>query len=140
MKKLTNITHKNKETYFNLLISDILKKIDEEADEWFHETFIDHKDYIPKEILERNLKMNLDYLFSEAIWLIELGESLGFEIDFKCFLESKYKQYTKDEYGYRLLVNDRRYDSLNHRALTKRQATLREKRINKIAKEYLQNL
>ena len=140
MKALYEINHKHKETTFNLLVHDVIDEIENKANTWFVETFLEPKDYIPKELLIDSLCSDLDYLFSKAIWLVELGESQGFDLNFKQFLESKYKTYTEKENGYRFLVSHRQYDAHNNILLTKRQATAREKRMNKIAMDILMSI
>jgi predicted nucleic-acid-binding protein len=140
MKALYNITDKSKETAFNSFIFDVLEDIEKKANDWFRETFLEPKDYISKDVLIENLRDDLDYLFTKAIWLIEMGESKGFDMDSKQFVESAYKTYTEKENGYRFLVNHRQYDAHNNALLTKRQATAREKRTNKIAMDILMSI
>ncbi len=141
MKPLYNLTDKSKETFFSLSIYDILAKIEKQADEWFVDTFLEPKEYIPNELLIRNLKDNLDYLFTEAIWLINLCAALGYEVkDSKRSVKEAYDKYTAKEDGYRYLVHNRRYDVHENKLLTEEESVERQKQINKIMLDMFKEL
>lgn len=138
MKPLYNITHQSKECKFNSFIYDILTEIDQLANKWFLEVFIEPKDYICESILSRNLIDDLDYLFSECIWLIELGEKQNFKIDSKEFVESQYNSYVT--IGYKGLVSDSRYNRLENRVNTEKEIKDNSDRMNAVMKRILNEI
>lgn len=140
MKPLYQLNNHNKETLINLQVYAVLDKIEEYANGWFRESFIEVKDYIPQEILLSNLLDNLNYVFSEGIWWVELGESLGYQMESKKFLESRYEMYTRNKSGHRYLVNDRRYDPHQNILLTEEEIQEKEKRAGEIMNEILTDL
>jgi hypothetical protein len=131
MKILYEITDSSKQNFFSLALYEINDNIEKRANEWFNKTFLEPKDYIPNELLVANLKMDINYLLSKAIWLIKLSESLGYVSDAKRFIEMTYDIYTKDENGYRLLVRNRLYCGYTNKLLTESEANAREKKIKK---------
>lgn len=136
MKPLYYLTDKNKSTYFSLLIYDITKKIQERANEWFEGVF--KEKIVPEDIYTGNLLADLDYLFSEGIWLVELAEKNQLDIESaKRALTDDYKKYTKSKVGYRYLVHKHEYSARENRVLSKKELTKRDKQINKIAKGIL---
>lgn len=132
MKPLYTLNDTNKETLFNLQVYDVINKIEEKANEWFEETYINKKDYIPSEILLRNFLDNINYMISEGIWWIELGESMGFNMDSKRFLQTMYDHYTGSHHGYRFLVRDPRYDPHNNKVLTQDEMDQRDRNSSEI--------
>ena len=127
-----NFNDKNKETLFNLQVYDVINKIEKHAQEWFVESYIDVKDYIPQDILTSNLKDNLDYLFTEAIWWIELGESFGYNIDSKRFVKTLYDDYTSCEDGYKNIVRDERFCRHENRVYSENEIKENNNRMNEI--------
>ena len=108
---------RSKETLLNLQVYKVLDEIEEKAREWFVETHVDPKPYIPQEILVRNLLDDLDYMISVGLWWVELGESMGFNMDSKRFLESTIETYRQTN-GYMRLVRDERYDPYQNHVRT----------------------
>ena len=136
MKPLYNINDKNKQTYFNLCVLEILDKIDERTAEWFKDVFIEPK-IVDEACLTSNLKQDIDYLLSQAIWLINLGKSLGYVIDAEQFVQSKYNTYTESPTGYRMLVQDERYNRHKHKLYTEAQVIKNREKCNKIMRKLL---
>jgi hypothetical protein len=130
MKPLYELNKIDKQNYFNLLVYGLMDKIREKANKWFDKTFINKKPYFNDELLINHLRADLDYIFSEAIWIIELGESQGFDMNtVKRFLQSDYDRYTQDEHGYRFLVENRLYDAYKNILLSDGEANEREKKM-----------
>ena len=138
MKPLYTLTDKNKETYFDLLIYDILDKIDIRCKKWVEGVFINI--VVPEEIETDNLKSDLDYLFSEAIWLISLAENFNYNLDSKQFVESLYSEYTAEKEGFKNLISNSDYNKKEHRLYTEEEKKLNREKANKIAMEILNNL
>ncbi len=138
MEPLYNLTDKNKETSFNAFIYDVIEEIDNATDKWFKDTFINKSDYIVKDVLDSNLCMDLDYLFTKAIWLIELGKALGYNREPEQFVQSYYDTYTTK--GFKHLVNDNRYDRINEKLFTKKQVKENEKRSNDLMMKILKEI
>ena len=138
MKPLYTLTDKNKETYFDLLIYDILDKIDIRCKKWVEGVFINI--VVPEEIETDNLKSDLDYLFSEAIWLISLAENFNYDLDSKQFVESLYSEYTAEKEGFKNLISNSDYNKKEHRLYTEEEKKLNREKVNKIAMEILNNL
>lgn len=138
MKPLYEITHESKETKFDLFVYDILQEIENLSNKWFEEVFINHKEYIPTEILDYNIIQDLDYLLTEAIWLIELGESLSYKMDSKQFVESTYNSYTTD--GFKTLVTDPRFDIRNNKVFSPDEITQNKKRMNETMKRIISEI
>ena len=138
MKPLYTLTDKNKETYFDLLIYDILDKIDIRCKKWVEGVFINI--VVPEEIETDNLKSDLDYLFSEAIWLISLAENFNYSLDSKQFVESLYSEYTAEKEGFKNLISNSDYNKKEHRLYTEEEKKLNREKVNKIAMEILNNL
>ncbi len=138
MKPLYELNNEMKETKFDSFVFDILEEIDKLTDKWFDESFINKLDYIPNEVLDHNLCSNLNYLFTEAIWLIELGKSLGYSMDSEQFVQTNYDTYTTN--GFKHLVNDKRYDRVNNKVFTKKEVKEREKRSNELMKKIFDDL
>ena len=137
MKSLYKLTDKNKSTYFSLLIYDLMDKIDKRTEEWFDDVFF--KKIVPEEIYTRNLLMDLDYIFSEGIWIIKLAEKEKLDIkDVKKSFGEKYKTYTKN--GYRMLVHNEKYNSREHRIWTDSEIKENKERMSKIANEILDEI
>lgn len=136
MKPLYNIADNQKQTYFNLCVLEILDKIDERTDEWFNDVFIKPK-IVDEACLTANLKQDIDYLLSQAIWLINLGKSLGYVIDAERFVQSKYDTYTASPTGYRMLVHDERYNRHKHKLYTEAQVEKNREKSNKIMRKIL---
>ena len=129
MKPLYELNKTNKQTYFNLLVYRLMDQIKEKANKWFEEALKGDIKY-PEEVLIDNLRADLDYIFSEAIWIIELGESQGFDMNtVKGFLQSYYEIYTDSEHGYRFLVENRLYDANKNILLSEDEANERERKI-----------
>jgi len=139
MKKLTTFNDKNKEAMYNIFLYSVLDKIDAKCEEWFQDTFINEK-IVHDELLVDNLKTDLDYLFTEAIVIIEDAEKLGVRLDSIDALEFLYKTYTEKKDGYRFLVKNRLYHAIDNRLLTEKEAKEREDRCNKRAMEILGNI
>ena len=137
MKSLIKITDNNKETFFNLQIYDILDKIEKRCEKWVKGVFI--KVYVSEEIETNNLCNDLDYLFSEAIWLIELAESFNYKMESKQFLEHKYKDYTSIKEGYKKLMT-LNYNIKQHRLYTEEEMKVNRDKSNKIAMDILKNI
>ena len=138
MKPLYTLTDKNKETYFDLIIYDILDKIDIRCKKWVEGVFINI--VVPEEIETDNLKSDLDYLFSEAIWLISLAENFNYSLDSKQFVESLYSEYTAEKEGFKNLISNSDYNKKEHRLYTEEEKKLNREKVNKIAMEILNNL
>jgi hypothetical protein len=133
--------HRSKNTYFNLLVYKSTNEISERANKWFVDTYIDYKPYIPKEIILRNLLMDLDFLFAEGFWVVEVGESLGLDItDVKETLQRYYERYMSGEHGYQQLVHHRLYDSFNNKLLTEEEADARDERMRKLSIELVEEI
>lgn len=137
MKPLYHLTDNMKGTSFNLFLNHVYKKISKEANKWFIETYIEPKDYINNEVLVLNLRDNLNYLFTEVIWLLEIGESLGYNMEFKRFIEEDYKLYTESPDGYKFLVHDERFDRTNNRVYTEEEIKTNKEQCNAILKEII---
>lgn len=136
MKPLyNNFNNKNKETLFNLRVYDVIDNIDKKIQEWFNETYIDVKPYIPNDVLVGNLLDNLDYMFTEAIWWIELGESLGYNMDSKRFVESMYNTYTSNPDGYKDLVRDERFCKRENRLYSDEEIKKNNEEMKKLSLE-----
>ena len=86
-----------------------------------------------------NLKSDLDYLFSEAIWLIGLAESFNYKMESKQFLEHKYKDYTSIKEGYKKLMA-LNYNIKEHRLYTEEEMKVNRDKSNKIAMDILKNI
>lgn len=85
MKPFVKISRQSKSTYFSLCIYDILDKIKDRSNKWFNEVFFEK--IVPESIYTGNLLMDLDYMFSEGIWLAELAAKEKFDVrDAKNFL------------------------------------------------------
>lgn len=132
MKPLYTLTDKDRETYFDLLIYDILDKIDTRCKKWVEGVFINI--VVPEEIETDNLKSDLDYLFSEAIWLISLAENFNYNLDSKQFVEGLYLEYTAEKEGFKNLISNSDYNKKEHRLYTEE-----EKKLNR-EMEILNNL
>ena len=131
MKPLYTLTDKNKETYFDLLIYDILDKIDIRCKKWVEGVFINI--VVPEEI-------ETDNLFSEAIWLISLAENFNYNLDSKQFADSLYSEYTAEKEGFKNLINNSEYNKKEHRLYTEEEKKVNREKANKIAMEILNNL
>lgn len=138
MKPLYELTDKNKETYFDLLIYDILDKIDIRCKKWIEGVFINI--VVPEEIETNNLKSDLDYLFSEAIWLISLAENFNYKLDSKQFVESLYSEYTAEKEGFKNLISNLDYNKKEHRLYTEEEKKINREKVNKVAMEILSKL
>lgn len=133
LKPLYNLSKQNKATYFSLLISDIHKKIDKVCENWFQEVFIEKKDYVGEDIYTSNLRMDLDYLFSEAIWMIGVAKMLKLDIrDVSSHTTWLYEIYTAKKDGHRDLVLNEAYDKKNHKVFTEEEVAIRKKKSNEI--------
>lgn len=139
MKKLTIFSDKNKKTMYNLFLYSILDKIDSKCEKWFQDTFINEK-IVHDELLVDNLKIDLDYLFTQAIVITEDAEKLGIVLDSIDSLEFLYREYTEKENGYRFLVKNRLYHSIDNRLLTEKEAKEREDRAKKRMMEMLADI
>lgn len=116
-----------------------MKKIDERTEEWIDGVFF--KKIVPEEIYTRNLLMDLDYIFSEGIWIIRLAEKEKMDIkDVKKSFGEKYKTYTKKKDGYRMLVHNEKYNSREHRIWTDAEIKKNREQTNKIANEILDEI
>lgn len=107
MRPLIELSDKDKETHFNLQISDLMNDIDQRFDQWLNSVLAVTN--IPEEIETRNLISDLNYHFSKGIWLIQLGESLGYSIDLKDSFEHMYHRYTSSDEGYKALIDPIKY-------------------------------
>jgi|GEM_PF-4995179 len=136
MEALIELTKSSKETYFNLQIYSLLDKIDKRCDKWIDGVFINV--YVPEEIETRNLLMDLDYIFTEAIWLIEIAESFGYNIDSKQFLESNYNDYVNE--GFKRLINPHKYSITEHRLYTEDEIKESNKRMNETTMRILKEM
>ena len=131
MEGLVEITDKNKTTALDLIVYEHIDRIDSLANKWFIQTFIE-KNQIPQDIAVRNLTNNLDYIFSMAVWFIELAESMNYTLEAKKSLVSRYEKYTNNPNGYRFLVIDHRYDRKQNRVLSEKEITNKQKRMDKV--------
>jgi hypothetical protein len=118
MKALYELNKIDKQNNFHLFVYRLTDEIRDKANKWFEEALKGDIKY-PEEVLIDNLRADLDYIFSEAIWIIELGESQGFNMDEpKKHLKFYYERYTREEHGYRFLVNNPYYDAYENKLLT----------------------
>ena len=135
MKEIIKITDRQKETFFDLSIYDILDKINIRCNKWVEGVFINI--YVPEEIETSNLKSDLDYLFSEAIWLISLAESFNYKLTSKQFVEDLYNEYMED---FKNLINNSDYNKLENRLYTEEEKEANRVRSNDLAMNILKNL
>ena len=140
MKPLYKLTEKNKETKLSLVIYSVLEEIETKANEWFKEVFIEPKDYISSDILTSNLKQDIRYLLTQAIWLVDLSKSQGYNVECERWVESLYKVFTAKPTGYRYLVTDERYNKQKNKVYTPEQVKENKKRSNEIALKILAEL
>ncbi len=142
MKPLTEFNHRNQETKLSLMLHEIHDNIHKEVKEWFNNVF-DGKSIKNDKILERNLKMNLDYLFSEAIWFIEFCEKNGYNVeDNKRDLQFWYDVYTSSPTGYKQLLLDtpKYYDIRLNRMISERTYQKRKAKQNAYMREILNEI
>lgn len=140
MKPLYKLSSQNKSTYFSLCIGKIGQEITKRCDEWFTQVFLEKSIPVTEDILTDNLLLDLNYLFSEAIWLIKLAKKENLDVkDSNRHLQFLYDRYSgKDKLGpngYRRLVSDKRYNSREHRLWTETEIKNNEKRNNAIMKK-----
>ena len=139
LKPLAEFNDRNKETVLSLTISNVTKEIDKKFIQWVEDVF--KEKMVHEEIYTRNLLSSVDYLFTEAIWLLELAESLGFDMkDNRRHLEYKYETYTEDELGYRKLHYLPYYDARNHKYLTEEETKERQKKSNETMSKVIQGM
>ncbi len=134
MKPLYDLNKKSKETKFDLIIFEILDSINERVSQWFESVYI-NTNYTTEEIETSNLLCDLDYMLTECIWLIELGESLDYKLDSKGFIETIYSDYT--EKGFKSLVNDLRFDRVNDKVFTDDEIESNRIRSNEMMKKLM---
>lgn len=140
MKPLCNLENTNKEAIFHLFVHQTMERINKEVEKWFANSFCG-SEYIGHHVLVANLTDNLNYLFTEGIWLVELGESQGLDMtNVKKRLEAMYDRYTKNENGHRYLVSDTRYDKVNNRLFTEEEIAKRNQKILSIAERFALNI
>jgi hypothetical protein len=108
MKPLLTLKDHHKETYFNLQVYDLIEKIETRCSKWLNGVFMEV--YVPESIETSNLCMDLDYFFTQAIWLIELAESFGYNLESKEFIERMYDDYTSSDEGYKNLIDYTAYN------------------------------
>lgn len=136
LKPLYNFTLQNKSTYFSLLIYDIHKNIDSKCEKWFKGVF--KEKIVPEDIYTNNLLMDLDYLFTEGLWVIEVANNLKLDVkDSSRRLIESYKKYTAKEDGYKDLISSNYYNKHKHRPYTKTEIKKRNVELNRIAKEVM---
>lgn len=138
MKPLYNLTQNMKSTYFSLILFDIQKKIDERCSNWVTEVFVDKKEYLSESLLTSNLKLDLEYLISQLIWMFELAIENGFEVaDHREHIENLYKVYTESENGFRSIVMDNRYNRNEHRLYTTQEIKELNENIDKLMRNII---
>jgi hypothetical protein len=140
MKPLYNLSNSHKENILNGMVYDILKQIDKRTDKWFDEVFSENSPYKCEEISTRNLLDDIDYMLTEAIWLIEMIENLGFECTPKRFVESIYNTYTEKEDGYRFIIRNRYYNPFEHRVWSDDELKERDEELSRISKEVINEI
>lgn len=140
MKPLYKLTEKNKSTYFSLCIGDIGLKITDRCNKWFTDVFINKSSYIGEDVYTDNLLLDLNYMFSQALWLIKLAKREKFDVkDSKSHIEHLYKIYTGRD-GHRGLVTDERYNSLEHRVWTDDEILVNKKRVSEVVQKIWEEL
>lgn len=88
-----------------------------------------------------NLISSVDYLFTEAIWLLELAEGLGYDMtDNRRHLEYQYEKYTDSDLGYRFLHYLPYYDARNHKYLNEEETKERQEKSNETMKKIIQEM
>lgn len=140
MEYLYKLTNDNKQIIHSLMVSKSMNEITNRSNQWFIETFVNPVSYIPNEITTRNLLIDLDYIFSESLYLIELMESKGFVCEIKEYFEEMYNKYISSEIGYRFLVTDNRYDSNNNIMLTDEEVSDRNNNIKESTKDIINRI
>jgi hypothetical protein len=140
MKPLYNLSDSNKKVILNGKVYDILKDIDKRTDKWFDEVFSENSPYKCEEISTRNLLDDIDYMLTEAIWLIEVIEGMGFECEPKRFVESIYNTYTESENGYRFIIRNRYYNPFEHRVWTDLELKSNDDELVRISREVIDRM
>lgn len=148
MEGLYPITDRDKATEIELIIYKRLVDIEKRANKWFVDVFIERwfdKRYInikPRfdDLLVDNLISDLEYDFSMAFWWIEVAENMGFSLQSKRFVISKYERFKQDKHGYRFLVSDERYDAYTNSFLTEEEIAERKEKINAELKKILSEM
>lgn len=138
MEGLYPITDRDKATAMELIIYEILDDIEKRANKWFVDAFIErylNKRYVNKKLrfdnlLVDNLISDLEYQFSMAFWWIEVAENMNLNIESKRFVIRKYERFKQNEYGYRFLVSDERYDANTNSFLTEEEIAERKEKVN----------
>jgi hypothetical protein len=136
MKPLLTLKDDAKATFFNLQVYDMLDKIEKRCAKWLHGVFVEV--YVPEYIETSNLCMDLNYMFTQCIWLIEQGEQYG-EINSIDFVERMYNDYTSSKDGYKKLM-DSTYNITEHRLFTAEEITANQNRGREIMMELLNEL
>lgn len=138
MKPIIRLHKKTKETYFQLLLDTIMHEIDEVTKQWVEDLFVQGISVSEEEHTEE-LKQNLNYLFSKGVWIIEMSESFGFEIDTTAFA-SRYECFTTVKDGYRLFVAHKYYDCREHRLLNEEERNQKNKEMFDFTQHILQGV
>lgn len=142
MKSLYKLTDKNKSTYFSLRIHDIGEEITKRSTQWFNEVFFTKSIYIDEETYTNNLLLDLNYMFTQALWLIKLAKKEKLNVkDAKHHIQNLYNYYScKNGFGlkkngYRMLVNDERYNAFEHRLWTEEEIKINKEKSSAVVKK-----
>lgn len=138
MKLLVDLPKVTKETYFSLLLSDIMKEMDELTSQWVDELFV-NPNGISEFELTKELKTNLDYLFSKGVWILEMANGFGYKLDCYDFFESRYDTYTSYTDGFRYFVVHKYYDVRNHKLLTDEDIRIRREELAKFTLDMMKD-
>lgn len=139
LKPLAEFNDRNKETVLSLMISKPLKEIEKLFTQWVEDVF--KEGIVHEDVYTSNLISSVDYLFTEAIWLLELAEGLGYDMkDNRRHLEYQYEKYTESDLGYRYLHYIPHYDARNHKYLNEEETKERQRKSNETMNKIIQEM
>lgn len=122
MKPLYKISESSKQVNFNLILSGLMNDMGERANEWFKLMYLD-TDYcmFGSPILTSNLRDDLAYMFTTAIWWIDVAKAVNITIDNATDIEYMYNQFVDNADGHKYMVNERRYNIHENRLYTNKE-------------------